>query len=122
MPSGLLRSKLCSLFRQSAALLVQPTNSPGLFKLSERREKRRNRAGAKAPPLIYLGREFSPIVYPRKASLVKQLPEVNDKVFDEVLRKLPFRLSASPTIRPRIATTWCWRMKWTRSRIRIRSL
>lgn len=55
-----------------------------------------NAALLKVPPLIYLGREVSPFVYPRDWSLASQIPGITDGVFLAVLQRAPFALVSMP--------------------------
>ena len=54
-------------------------------------------AGAsKVPPLIYLGQDLSPFVYPRDWSLSSEIKNVNDQVFRSVIEKAPVSLVSLP--------------------------
>ena len=50
----------------------------------------------KIPPLIYLGPEISPYVYPRDWALHKRPASVSDGLFQEVLRASPFSFISMP--------------------------
>jgi hypothetical protein len=50
----------------------------------------------KSPPLIFLGRENSPFVYPRNWSLDGQIPDVTDEVFNELVKCAPMSVVSLP--------------------------
>lgn len=50
----------------------------------------------KSPPLIFLGREISPFVYPRNWSLEGQIPDVSDEVFSELVQCAPMSVVSLP--------------------------
>lgn len=55
-----------------------------------------NGTAYKVPPLIYLGQDVSPLVYPREWSLASQVVSVNDDVFQTVINSAPFSLVSLP--------------------------
>jgi hypothetical protein len=64
--------------------------------MNERNKANPSGNNFKVPPLIYLGRDISPFVFPRDWTIASQIPDVNDKLFAELVKKSPLSVVSLP--------------------------